>query len=79
MANVAVLKATILSSLDSLPAASLETLAELAAFLRAKSRPQTKPKVVQLRGLWLRTPAITEDDIAQARREMWGSLGDREL
>lgn len=79
MANEAVLKATILSSLDALPAASLETLAELAAFLRAKSRKQTKSKVVQLRGLWRRTPAITEGDIAQARREMWGRLGDREL
>ncbi|NJL27811.1 MAG: hypothetical protein HC897_07895 [Thermoanaerobaculia bacterium] len=78
MANVAVLKASILSALDSLPAKSLETLAELAAFLQAKSRQQAQPKVIRLRGLWRRTPAITQDDIAQARREMWGNLGNRE-
>ncbi len=79
MPNTAVLKTTIVSSLDDLPAASLKTLAEFTSFLRAKSRQQAQPRVVKLRGLWSRTPTITEEDIAEARREMWGSFGDRDV
>lgn len=79
MSNTAVLKATIMSSLDVLPATSLETLAEFTSFLRAKSRKEDRPRVVKLRGLWNQTPPITEEDIAEARREMWGGFGDREI
>ncbi len=78
MPNTAVLKAAIISSLDVLPANSLESLAEFTSFLRAKNRKQAKAQVVKLRGLWSSTPAITRADIAEARREMWGSFGDRE-
>jgi hypothetical protein len=79
MSNTAILKTTILASLDDLPASSLETLAEFTSFLRAKSHRQTKPRVVKLRGLWSKAPTITEEDIAEARREMWGNFGDREV
>ncbi len=79
MSDTAALKTTIVSSLDDLPAASLKTLAEFTSFLRAKSRQQTKPRVVMLRGLWSRTPTITEENIAEARREMWGSFRDRDV
>ena len=79
MSNTAVLKATITSSLDALPATSLETLAEFTSFLRAKSRKAGKPQVVKLRGLWNQTPPITEEDITEARCEMWGNFGDREI
>ncbi len=78
MSNSAILKTSILSSLDELPAASLETLAEFTAFLRAKSS-QTGPGIVQLRGLWKKAPKITEEDIAEARREMWASFGDQDV
>jgi hypothetical protein len=79
MSNTAVLKANIMSSLDVLPATSLEALAEFTSFLRAKSRQEDKPRVVKLRGLWNQTPPITEGDIAEARREVWGSFGDRDI
>jgi hypothetical protein len=79
MSNTAVLKNTIMSSLDSLPAASLETLAEFTMFLREKSQSQAGPRVVRLRGLWSKVPAITEEEITEARRELWGRFGDREI
>jgi hypothetical protein len=81
MSNLEVLKAAITSTLDVLPVASLETLAEFASFLRDKRRQEStaKPRIVKLRGLWSTTPPITEDDIAEARREMWGNLGNREI
>jgi len=81
MSNPEVLKATITSSLDGLPVTSLETLAQFASFLREKGRQPSaaKPRIVKLRGLWSSTPPITEDDIAEARREMWGNLGNREI
>lgn len=36
-------------------------------------------KIVKLEGLWKDSPEITEEDIAEARREMWGCLGKREV
>lgn len=33
-------------------------------------------KIVKLGGLWKDSPEITEEDITQARHEMWGRLGD---
>jgi hypothetical protein len=40
------------------------------------SRRVEVPPVIQLGGLWSETPTITAADIAEARREMWGNLGD---
>lgn len=37
---------------------------------------RAKRNIVKLGGLWKRAPEITEEDIAQARREMWGRLGE---
>jgi prevent-host-death family protein len=36
-------------------------------------------RIVKLGGLWKDVPEITEDKIAQARREMWGHLTEREI
>jgi sRNA-binding protein len=36
-------------------------------------------RIVKLGGLWAGTPEITEQDIAQARKEVWGKFGDRDL
>ncbi|MBI5650175.1 MAG: hypothetical protein HZC40_07000, partial [Chloroflexi bacterium] len=36
-------------------------------------------RIIKLGGLWAGTPEITEQDIAQARKEMWGKFGDRDL
>jgi hypothetical protein len=36
-------------------------------------------RIVKLGGLWREQPEITEEDIAEVRREMWGGFGEREL
>jgi len=36
-------------------------------------------KIVKLRGLWKDSREITEEEIAEARRETWGRLGNREI
>jgi hypothetical protein len=80
MQNEQTLKSGIISSLDNLPLASLQVLAEFATFLQTKSEQFSNQKrVIKLGGLWAGTPKITEADIAEARREMWGSFGEREL
>ncbi len=40
-----------------------------------KTHRGTAKRVVKLGGLWAGTPEITEQDIADARKEMWGSFG----
>jgi prevent-host-death family protein len=40
---------------------------------------KTLGNIVKLEGLWEGTPEITEEGIAQARREMWACLEEREL
>lgn len=74
------LKFDIISALDTLPEESLQVLSDFAAFLQAryKSAEQQKP-VITLGGLWEGTATITDEDITEARREMWGNLGEREL
>jgi prevent-host-death family protein len=36
-------------------------------------------RVIKLGGLWKGSREITAEDLTQARREMWGRLGDREV
>ena len=36
-------------------------------------------RIVKLGGLWAGTREITEQDIAEARRAVWSSFGQREL
>ncbi len=79
MPNPQILKASITSSLEDLPPASLEALAEFTSFLRAKNRRKPERRTVALRGLWKGQPEITEEDIAEARQEMWGNFGAHKL
>ena len=81
MQDTQTLKAKIITTLDTLPESSLQTLAEFVAFLREKAEqpPDTVERIIKLGGLWAGTPEITDEDIAAARREMWGNLGEREL
>ena len=72
------LKERVVAVLDTLPE---ETLAEVATFLeylqyRLDRHPpqQTPYKPVALGGLW-EGVTITEEDIAEVRREMWGNFG----
>jgi len=59
------------------------TVAEVATFLdylqyRLEHAPQQTPyKPVALGGLW-EGVTITDEDIAEVRREMWGNFGERE-
>ena len=46
---------------------------------KRSSRITSAKRIVKLGGLWAGTPEITEQDIAEARRDMWGRLGDRDL
>lgn len=74
------LKAEITSTLDSLPPESLALLSEFAAFLREKAAQSGSSKhIIRLGGLWASAPEITEADIDEARKEMWGDFGERSL
>ena len=77
--DVTTLKNKITSALDFLPPESLRLLRGFVAFLRSRAE-QSAPqgRIVKLGGLWAGTPEITEEDIAEARREMWGHFGERE-
>ena len=80
MQNTQTLKTDIISALNNLPAESLKLLAEFAVFLQAKTEDVGNQKpIIKLGGLWAGTPKITAEDIAEARSEMWGNLGEREL
>jgi hypothetical protein len=77
--DVAILKAKIILALDLLPPESLQLLQEFVDFLRSRAKEPASRRIVKLGGLWAGTPEITEEDIAEARREMWGHFGEREI
>ncbi|MEA3340590.1 MAG: hypothetical protein U9R15_11540 [Chloroflexota bacterium] len=77
--DAAMLKLEITSALDLLPPDSLRLLRDFVSFLRSRVEqpvPQQE-RIVKLGGLWAGTPEITEEDIAEARREMWANFGER--
>ncbi len=83
------LKQQVVTIVDTLPE---ETLTEVVIFLdylqyKLEHPPagvgvllsqQTPYKPVALGGVW-KGVTITDEDIAEVRREMWGSFGEREL
>ncbi len=83
------LKQQVVTILNTLPE---DTLTEVATFLdylqyRLEHHPidtdvpssqQTPYKPVALGGLW-EGVTITDEDIAEVRREMWSNFGEREL
>jgi hypothetical protein len=74
------LKQHILATLDSLPEESLSEVATFLEFLQYKhaGQRQTPYVPVALGGLW-QDISISDEDIAEVRREMWSSFGEREL
>ncbi len=75
-----ILKAEIVSSINSLSSDNLKLLAEFTAFLKIKSeKTGTQKQIVKLGGLWAGTSEITAEDITDARHEMWGKLGENEI
>jgi len=77
MATEIVTRDDVIRSLNGLPAEGLAEVRRFVEFVRfeAMRRPR---KLVKLGGLWKDWHPITED-IAQARKEMWGRFGEREL
>lgn len=70
MATEIVTKDDVIRLLDSLPSESLAEVRRFIDFVRfeAQHRPR---KVVKLGGLWKDWPPSTDEDIRQARQEMW--------
>jgi hypothetical protein len=69
----------IIALLDTLPDEALAEVVSFLEFQRAKSahRPTDNPPYLPtpMGGLW-RGVSITEADIAEARREMWGRFAE---
>ncbi|HEY66561.1 MAG TPA: hypothetical protein G4O02_18585 [Caldilineae bacterium] len=76
------LKERVMATLDTLPEEALEEVAMFLEYLEYKlgrhSPHETPYKPVSLGGLW-EGATITEEDIAEIRREIWGHFGEREL
>jgi hypothetical protein len=68
-------------AIDALPE---EALAEVASFVEyqrykhGQEQGATPYKPIALGGLW-KGVTITEEDIAEARKEMWGKFGERDF
>ena len=71
-------KEDVINALDDL---SSEYAAELIAFIEfLRFKSQKRPlHLIKLGGLWQDLPPVSDNDIAEARREMWAKLGEREL
>jgi len=68
-----VTKEQIIYILDKLPPESLREVQQFIDFLRFKSQKRTDEPAVAIGGL-LKGYRFNEEDIAQARREMWGRV-----
>jgi hypothetical protein len=72
------IKRQIITLLDTLPAERLEEVADFVEFLRTRhAAPQPMYVPVALGGLWSGV-AVDDADIAEVRKEIWGSFGERE-
>jgi len=66
-------KEQIIHTLNELPPWSLLEVQRFLDFLRFRTQERTRESAVALGGL-LNGYRFTEEDIAQARREMWGRV-----
>jgi hypothetical protein len=67
------LEQSILDNLRQLPPEKRQEVLDFAEFLRQKTVPK-QPRL-SLKGLWTDQDIhITKEDIAEARREMWGNF-----
>ncbi len=78
--DVNALKEEITGTLDLLPAEGIQLLYEFVTFLRLRSKlAEPSAQTVKLGGVWKGMPEITEEGIAELRREMWQSFAERDL
>lgn len=67
----------ILRELKDLPSDSLDEVWRFIEFIRYKNEGVSSERTVKLGGLLADYNVdITEDDISQARQEIWGNLGE---
>jgi hypothetical protein len=71
-------KEDVVNALDELSSENVSELIAFIEFLRFKSQKRP-PRLIKLGGLWQDLPPVSEDDIVEVRREMWGRFGEREL
>ena len=80
VANAATTKDRIVALLDELPDDALAEVASFVEFQRYKLRRRvdraSRPRPVKLEGL-SSGANISEEEIADLRREMWGGIEDR--
>ncbi len=72
----------VIEDLETLPTRALAEVASFVEFQRFKREDQglreTPYRPVKLGGLW-KGVHISEEEIAEVRREMWGSFGERDF
>jgi hypothetical protein len=71
MAAVQSIKEAVVAKLDELPAAKQQEVLDFATFLGTKERRPKKSLLGILKGSGL---SVSEEDIAEARKEMWGNF-----
>jgi hypothetical protein len=68
----------VLEKLRQLPVEKQQEVLNFAEFLHQKITP--KPPLRGVKGLWSSLDIdITEEDIAQARKEMWGNFPEEDI
>ncbi|MBG1270366.1 DUF2281 domain-containing protein [Nostoc sp. WHI] len=68
----------VLEKLRQLPIDKQQEVLNFADFLHQKITP--KPPLRSVKGLWAGLDIdITEEDIAQARKEMWGNFAEEDI
>ena len=72
------LEQAVLEKLRQLPVDKQREVLDFAEFLHQKVTPKTPLRSVK--GLWADLDIeITEEDIAQARKEMWGNFPEEDI
>jgi len=74
------IKAEIVTALDLLPPEGLNAVKQFVEFLRSQAQAAQQPPYtpVALGGLW-KGVEISDEEIAEIRREMWAGFGEDEL
>ncbi|MBD2777524.1 DUF2281 domain-containing protein [Iningainema tapete] len=68
----------VLEKLRQLPVDKQQEVLDFAEFLHQKMA--SKPPLRSVKGLWAGLDIdITEEDIAQARKEMWGNFPEQDI
>jgi hypothetical protein len=64
----------ILVKVNGLPPDKKLDVLDFADFLRSKAAQTRRPKILSLKGHWKNAVDVGEDDITNARKELWGTF-----